>query len=449
MKSNSVNIKNISCSKCRIDASFHLSEGISVRRIIDGCPYKSIFMSEVTSEIFYGNRARRVYVSDAEHGIPFLSSSEILLSDFDNVKYASRRYTSHLEQLKLEKDWILISRSGTIGNCAYTNGDFSRCLSSEHVIRVVPNGQVKSGMLYAYLSSYFGYLLLTQGTFGAVIQHIEPDYVASIPVPCFPVGLQNDVDSLIKSSSSLREEATLYRKRAISIIEKFLNSIPNPHTSKISNFQICTSHHRIDSQYQMEVLIRRKDNVGLPYFKIGDKAKNIYVGNRGKRCYVNKGVPFLSSSEMMLFNPKRWCKQISVRTPSLHSLGVKEKDILISRSGTIGNCLFVSKGLKDVTISEHALRLRIDDSKVAPEYVYAFLCSWQGQRKLKNAAYGSVIITLGEGFVSEISVPIIPEKDYKEVVELIELYAHKNDEAAELESKAIKLVEEEIESWSK
>ena len=205
----------------------------------------------------------------------------------------------------------------------------------------------------------------------------------------------------------------------------------------------------MDSQYQSEVLLRKDDNPGLLSLTIGQIAKNIYVGNRGKRYYVNGGIPFLSSSEMMLFNPKRWCKQISVRTPSLKSLRVQEKDILISRSGTIGNCLFVSNGLKDVTISEHALRLRIDEDKVAPEYIYAYLCSWQGQRKLKNAAYGSVIITLGEDFVREISLPKASENDYNEIVELIKSFTKKNDEAAELESKAILIVEKEIESWSK
>lgn len=50
--------------------------------------------------------------------------------------------------------------------------------------------------------------MLTQGTFGAVIQHIEPDFVSSIPIPSFPEDFQNKINDLVLESARLREEAT-------------------------------------------------------------------------------------------------------------------------------------------------------------------------------------------------------------------------------------------------
>ena len=131
----------------RFDASFHMSEGLVVRRMIAKSPYGLLNISDVSSEVFYGIRAKRVYVSSPIHGIPFLSSSDILKSDVNNVKLASKSLTLGVEQMSLKKGWTLISRSGTIGNCAFANAKHAQKLASEDVIRHKPNNMLRSELL--------------------------------------------------------------------------------------------------------------------------------------------------------------------------------------------------------------------------------------------------------------------------------------------------------------
>jgi type I restriction enzyme S subunit len=51
-------------------------------------------------------------------------------------------------------------------------------------MRVVPDAEkIPPGYLYAYLSSKFGVPLVVGGTYGAIIQHIEPEHIANLPVP--------------------------------------------------------------------------------------------------------------------------------------------------------------------------------------------------------------------------------------------------------------------------
>lgn len=197
MKTAIVKINAVRSINYRTDASYHLSEGQNVQRSIAASPYPLIKVKEVASDIFIGNRAKRVYVKDIKHGIPFLSSSDILKADLDNVKLASKKYTPEIERMSLKKGWTLISRSGTIGNCAFANAKHAQKLASEHVIRLVPNNILRGGLVYAYLASKYGHSLLTQGTFGAVIQHIEPAFVGSIAIPKFPESFQHEVDDLI------------------------------------------------------------------------------------------------------------------------------------------------------------------------------------------------------------------------------------------------------------
>lgn len=452
MKISKIKTRVFKSNGFRIDASFHLSDGVVVRRKIAASPYKIMKVSDAANQIFYGNRAKRVYVQKRENGIPFLSSSDILQADLENVKLASKKYTPCIEQMRLQEGWILISRSGTIGNTAWATKQHAQKLASEDVIRIDPNNILRAGFVYAYLSSSYGHSLLTQGTFGAVIQHIEPDFVASLLIPQFPAKFQEKVDNLIKESARLRDEATELLNEAVSEFEKKLISVPYKKkfcTSTVSMKQILKKFNRLDAHYQIaqkEFVARRKKT--LKYEKIGPKAEKIFVGNRGKRLYSKDGVSFLSSSDMMLFNALRYSKKISKNTPSLSMMQVHKNDILISRSGTIGNCVLVGDLLNGKAVSEHALRLVLDKNKVNPSYVFAYMNTEEGRELLQSLAYGSVIITLGEGFVADVDLPILDEEVQKEIIRKIDEYVRLADNAAEKESLAISLVEKEIDGWN-
>ena len=448
MKTGSVHYSVSSQNGLRFDASFHLSEGLVVKRQIASSPYETLKIKDVTSDIFYGNRAKRVYVSKKERGIPFLSSSDILQADLENVKFASKKYTPCIEEMMLKKGWTLISRSGTIGNCAFANAKHAQKLASEDVIRLVPNNILRGGLVYAYLASKQGHSLLTQGTFGAVIQHIEPNFIASLPIPKFPDDFQKEVDDLVQESARLREDASDSLNQAIFIFE---SEIGKSNVNLKCNYKIINSNNlsrkfcRFDSQYQIG---KSQISKNVNSVKIGSIVKKIFIGNRGKRYYVMNGIPFLSSSDMMLANPYRYCKFISKKTPSLSEMIVNSRDILISRSGTVGNTIIVGRVLSGVAVSEHAMRLVVDPDLISPEYVFAYFMTDHGHDALQVLPYGSVIVTLGEDFLADVDLPILDQPKINSITEHICSYIEKQDLSIEKENKAIRMVEEEIEKWN-
>ena len=150
---------------------------------------------------------------------------------------------------------------------------------------------------------------------------------------------------------------------------------------------------------------------------------------------------------MMLFNPLKYSTPISLKTPNLQSLLVHKNDILISRSGTIGNTVIVGDILDGKAVSEHALRLVIDADKIAPQYIFCYLNTQHGKRVLESLSYGSVIITLGEEFVADIDLPIISQDKIERISELVRMYQELIDKATYLENSAVDLVESEIEKW--
>lgn len=452
MKTAAINKNDIFGASHRFDPSFHLSEGVEIKRCLSHSPLGLTTVSKLSSRIFYGLRANRVYVSKRDHAIPFLTGASIMQAELNNTKLVSKKYSPAIDEMTIKEGWVMITRSGTVGQTAWSNKLHAGKYGSEDIIRVVPSDSTKGGVLYAYLASKYGHSLLTQGSFGAVIKHIEPDFVGNLPIPNFPDSFQKEVDDLIQQSAKLREQASAKLDEAKNIFENVIG-VSNTDYGAYKNEgiaiqSIAGKFKRMDSQYQIghKSIVKEKRN--LTTTKINDVAKDIFTGNRGKRNYVeNDGIYFLSSSEMMLANPKRFCKKISRRTPNLNDLLVKKGNILISRSGSVGNTILVSDDLNGCAVSEHAMRLVIDEEKIAPEYVFAYFCTKQGKDSLAILPYGSVIVTLGEEFLGDVDLPLLPIETQDRITALVKEYSKMTDLAIEKENKAITMVEEEIEKW--
>lgn len=455
MKTVSVKNKWLSDSDLRLDASFHLSDGVKTRRIIDKlCPYPKVPLKNEATELFKGNIHKRVYVTSPEYGLMFYTASDMFKSDLNTGKYISKKYSPYLKELELKKDWILITRSGTLGKVFYTNQDYEGAIGTDDLVRIKPaEKDIKRGYLYAYLSSKFGYGLLTQSGYGGVVKHIEPHHIEALPIPVFPNDKQVEIHKLIMDASDLRTDANQTLNEAILLFEEAIDQSKvhlGFQTGIISSKSIASFHKRLDSQYQLLwKSLNNEKKSDIQYNKLHTYADSIFVGGRGKRIYVENGTPFLSSSDMMLYNPRRGCKMVSKNTTGIASMTVSEKDILISRSGTVGNTVLVGRYLANTAISEHALRLVINPAKISPNYVFCFLKTKYGLKTMEASSFGSVIITLNEELIGDIELPILSDSKQKVINAKIEHYLKCMDESTIKENLAIDLVEKEIESWQK
>lgn len=435
----------------RFDASYHLSGGVQSRALVLKSPYGIGSIGDASKDIFYGGRNRRVYVTSKAHGIPFLSSSSILKADLSDVKMVSKKLTPNIQEQLLEKDWILISRSGTIGNTAYTNDIHAQKLASEDVIRVVPNNILRAGYMYAFLSSKYGYDLLTQGTFGAVIQHIEPSHVSQIPIPQFPEEFQNKIDAQIKDAAALRVEANKLLEEAKRKVEEFVGGEPERKKSvTVSSQRIFQSFgKRFEANYHISTGSELEDYIKdkFEYKLLGDVCKSISRPEIFKRNYVKNGVMFLGGADIMLATPDSG-KYLSRKTPNIDALAVQEDWILIPRSGTIGDVVYTHSEHAQKLVSEHVIRA-CPNNILSSGYIYAFLSSKVGKALIQRYIFGSVIQHVESPHLSRIPIPLMSEKEMTEIDSSIKKYKDNVGKAIRLERSAIKAVEDEIDSWGK
>lgn len=468
MKASNVKIIDIRNNKNRCDASYHLSEGEEVTRIISQSPYVLTNISKVSSSIFYGNRAKRVYVYRHDKGIPFLSSSDILRADLSNVKLASKKYTVGIDQMILEKGWILITRSGTVGNCAFSNNVYAQKMASEHVIRLVPNGVMNSGMVYAYLASKYGYSLLTQGTFGAVIQHIEPDFIGSLPIPVFPKPFQEKVDTLIQESAKLREETAEYLNRAQLLLKEKAN-LP------ILTPEYYDYYGPADPNREVSTFVRNRkeiDTTTLNAFNHSERIRGLERMIGCECCHLEDVLldgEFFSSGSfprvevkdkhgIMLINQSdifdniikgKYISKRGVKTNNLVEYG----EVMIAGVGTLGEnetfcrTIFANEDLEGQLVSGEFLRMKTN-GKVPSGYLYAWLSSDYGFRLIRSTQTGTKLCRPIQKLLLKKKIPIIDSESMNEIDELVREAHTKRHKANQMELKAISMVEQEIEKWS-
>ncbi len=115
MRTTSVKFSFLRTNSLRMDSSYHINETIAYRKHLTACPHPVTTIGAESEKIFLGNIFSRVYVADKEHGVPYLSASEMQKSDLNTGKYLSKKQADHLRYLMLDSGWILISCSGTLG----------------------------------------------------------------------------------------------------------------------------------------------------------------------------------------------------------------------------------------------------------------------------------------------------------------------------------------------
>jgi type I restriction enzyme S subunit len=83
---------------------------------------------------------------------------------------------------------------------------------------------------------------------------------------------------------------------------------------------------------------------------------------------------------------------------------IKQWDVLISCSGTIGNVGFAGKTFADLALSQDAIRVRFGEPNTAG-FVAAFLRSEHGRLLLRMGSYGSVITHIEPQHLAQVLIP--------------------------------------------
>lgn len=217
-KTSRVSIQSIMTShNKRFEASYYVSNNRSlIDHIINSGNYS--LLNELTSKIFKPNIFKREYVQ--KNGYQLIGGADMLKRIPTTDKMISRRQVEKMPSLKLERNYILITRAGSIGNVAFVDNQIENLIISEDVLRVVPNDEKTAYYLYAFLSSTIGKKLITLFTYGSVIQHIESQHLELVPIPNLKNEEYEKIVTLACESIKKTEIAKAKEIKAIRMVEE-------------------------------------------------------------------------------------------------------------------------------------------------------------------------------------------------------------------------------------
>ena len=212
----------------RLDGSYHIPEVEEIIKAIsiNATEVTTLGDPRISSDIILPGRFKRIYV-DKEYGVPFFGGKQLLSLNPTNVKYLSLAHHGDRieEQLLLEKNMCLVTRSGTIGKVMIAPAHWDGWIANEHCIRLKPVSDSVAGYIYAWLDSPYAKPLIIRNTYGAVVDEIDDDQLSTVAIPLLKnKDLQQKINDLVLEANELRYQAHLKEQEAINIMNEIINN---------------------------------------------------------------------------------------------------------------------------------------------------------------------------------------------------------------------------------
>lgn len=345
----------------RLEASVFDVEAKQAYQIIKNCIYPIqplITPDGFVKKAHYGGRLKRHYVSKHhKNSIGFIGSSEMLDIKPQPIKYMVD--DEKIDDLRVSQNVVLISRSGTIGNVSYINKTLSKLLISEHAMRLECNEF--PGYVYSFLKTKIGKTLVCSNIYGAVIQQIEPEHLATVPIPNAPKEIKEKIHNLIVKSYELRDESNEMIDEATRLLIEELQLPPinefdvelYKKDASVDTFSVKLSQMagRADASYHVPIvdaIVKHLEQHAAEVTTIADEriSSDVVLPGRFKRIYVEEGYGrvFIGGKQLWELDPtnKKFLSLTHHGDRIAKQLELHENMTLITCSGTIGKVALVA-----------------------------------------------------------------------------------------------------------
>src|SRR5262249_2626558 len=142
----------------RMDATYYSPLVASLRSQICRCrEWKRL--KEVCSDIILIPKTfvPGVYKVEKEYGTPYLTGKELFLARPVADTFITSSKPELIERLLVHRGTTLVTCGGTVGKAMYVWGPLEGAAVIHHAIRVIPNGTLHPGYVYAWLASDAGW----------------------------------------------------------------------------------------------------------------------------------------------------------------------------------------------------------------------------------------------------------------------------------------------------
>lgn len=459
----SVTLSDVIARGKRLEASVFDVEAKQARSIVTNGKYSATYVGGANglATSYTGARFKRIWVEKSD--MPIYQPSTIMDIKPTPDGYISKLTKTDIPALRVKKGQVLMTCSGTIGKVAYVSRTMDDMIFSHDLLRIDCINLEHAGYLYTYFKSQIGNKILLTNSYGAVITHIEPEHLATVPIPDAPDALKKRIHDLIVASYELRDESNdLLDKAQMLLVEEL--QLPDVEDFDVNYYRkqapvdtysvkLSDMAGRLDASYHVPVvgaITKHLQEYAAEVTTIGDSriSSEVVLPGRFKRVYVDEGYGHVlfGGKQIHELDPsgKKYLSNSKHNERIVRELLISENTTLITRSGTIGKVTLVPKHWENWVASEHIIRVVPANDDVAG-YLNVFLSSEYGYQLITHFTYGSVVDEIDDNHVRQIPFPLLKNKEVQGRINALALEANqKRYEAYLLEQQAIEIMNNEV-----
>ena len=447
----------------RLLASPYLSGAYEARDFLEQLQVETTPLHKLTAGheggIYNGPKFRRNYVTDPKYGVPFLGSTDIMMADFTDIPLlqATDARSSKLAYLEVKPGMTLISCSGTVGRTCYVRPDMAGFWSSQDALKVVANeAKILPGYLYMFLNSTFGIPMITSQASGSMIQHLEPEHIADLPVPRFSSAVEEEIHKHIQAAADLRAK---FQDGVTAATRDLFESAGLPELidfqwyrePRATGFKVNGIGPASLRAMNYDDRARRLSDIiaSVSHRTLGEicDGGEFSRGNRFARVPTDPGYGFLLIGQEQLFWTRPEGRWIAVKPDDVDALKARNESIMVACRGLltegalIGRSAFVTGSWLQYVYTEDLLRIRSGAPDFTNAYLFAFMRSEVAFRMLRSLVSGTGPQDINAVLRRAVPVPECTSADRERIAETVRQAYRWRDEADQMEDRAQELLQ--------
>jgi len=401
----------------RLDPHFYRPEFIKLVNKLEKLKCKSI--GEISSDLKNGSTPPGGIFE--KQGIPYFRSQDFNLFDFEINQYIKEEFHNKLKRSAIKpKDVLLAVVGATLGVVGYVPNDIKEGNINQNVVRIRTNDKgVNPKFLAIILSSGIGKKLILRNATIQAQAYLNNSQLADIKVPVPSLEKQDKIIQLIDKAYSLKKFHEAEAQQLLDSVNGYILAELGIKIPEL-NDKMCYSvnseeieNNRCDAYYYQPKFDEAEKAIKKGKYevkKLKEFITMIHYGASVKNDYIKEeGIPFL---RILNLKPNKIELENVVNLPEtmrkeLGNAFVKEGDLLISRSGTVGVISVVPKEAEGYAFGSFMIKFCLG-KEINGEYVSIWLNTKIQQFFTEREKIGAIQGNITIGTIENFKLPIPP-----------------------------------------
>lgn len=390
----------------RLEAETYLTGGYGLRIQIQS----ALAHRRLTdlAEIWQPSRLKGTQVAESD-GIPFFTATQVFDIRPSTRKWLAPSKTPDLSRRTVERGWILVTCSGSVGDAIMSYGPHLESVISHDLLRVQVRDPKHAGYVYAFLRSRHGRTMMRSSRYGSVVKHLEPEHLFDVPVPDATDNQYEVIGHHIRNVFALRDHAHQLTLEAETI---YATAVFPPQAVDAEAYSVMASkmfsgRRRLDASHYNPI-VSALDALTVPTEPLASLTDSVFGVPRFKHIYSVDGIPYLDSEDIFKVNPEITKFIPKVTKKDADRYYVRAGWLLVASSGQLyginGSVLVANAGHEGKLVSNHIVRI-IPKGVRSGYLALALGHPVLGRPLLQRHTFGSSVPEIAPGDMASVAIP--------------------------------------------